>query len=306
MLIQSVSAEVTIVQVPFTDTRETFDISDLINAEIDSDPSNIITSITVTTLDQTPQCDPVCWGAIPDTPPSTIQMTFDNQTIYTGQKSTTNWIIFEMSWLSHSLVVGNDTIFNESNSLPSLPSILKMDVTYDEITSNNTYTVFSIEKFLVPSQTNLVRSLPAQAIRIQSDTPFKIHIHYENPEEIKARAEQTENMNGLLGTIAYYGDKILPAWAMNALFPVLLFLDTLFKIMEVISSALYKYPYLLIIWYITFLNVYVSFKTETFSDFIVKWVQGAWVGIEWFIRLLIAMGNFLAWMLKLLRQLFQL
>lgn len=292
ILIHSASAEVTIVQIPYTDTESTFDISDLINTELQTDPSNVITDITVVTLDQTPECDPICWAAIPDTAPATIQMTFNNQTIYTGQKTTTNWIIFEMSWLSHSLVVGNTTIFNESNALPSLPSILKLNVMYDETTSNNTYTVFSIEKYLTSGKTNAVRSLPAQAIRIQSNVPFKISVTYENPTEMQARTEQIKGMNGLLGVIANYGDKLLPGWAMNALFPILLFMDTLFKIMELMASALYRYPYLLIIWYITFLNVYVSFKTETFSDFIVKWIQGAWVGIEWFIRSLMAMGNF--------------
>jgi len=301
MLIKTVSADViTLVEIPYTDTESTFQIKDLINAELDTDPANTITEISVITKSNQIS------GTLQSGGQATVQMTFNNESvIYTGQKSTYNLWVVALTYISHTLVANNTTIFSINGTTPQLPSVFKMNVLYDETTGNNTYSVYSMEKWLSGGQTNPVRALPAKQIRIQSDVPFDVYIVYSNPEEIAQREEDLQSMNGILGAIASYADKLLPVWATNALFPLLRFLDIILSIMELVISAVYTYPYLLIIWYMTFLNVYVSFKTETFSDFLIKWVQSAWVGIEWGIRTIIQIGYAIIWILKLVRQILQ-
>lgn len=292
-----VSADVvTIVNIPRTSDESDFKMDNLINAEINADPENTIHSINIL-----PQASPSGDG--------TIQITFEDKsnTTYLGQITKNTWIIFTTYTLTQNLISGNYTIINSTKSGEvGLDSSFFISIKYNKDTGNNTFWIAKNSILPIFGDTTPAQALPSQHLRIQADIPFSIEAYVVNDGEMLLKEQQRAELNPILRYIAGIANVILPGWAYDGLMTILIFLNIILLLLGLIVLAVYSYPYLVFVWYLTLLNVYVSFKTETFSQFIVEWGKGIIGAIDFSIKFLFVVGNIVVALLRFLRQILQL
>lgn len=287
---------VTVIDIPKTLSDTHYLKENLIDTELHTDESNSIIELKTTQYAMT-------------TGNATLGFYFGNDTgndtEYTVQVTRQKWIIFDYYVITARLISNNYTIFSINRTENGLDSSFTTWLKYDLESGNTTFSASKSEIGTRLEWNGRVNPMPAHTIRIRSDAPYKIDATVINIDEYLARQEKMGSLNPFLGWLAGVLKLILPSSVFEALLTILILINLFFTLGNIIISSIFYRPYLIIVWFLSFANIYVLFKTSTYSEFVAEYVKVIVYAIGGMVTLFMWVARLSVEFLKLVRQIFQ-